>query len=244
LGCPFIRTGRGNGQACSGLRRDSQRRDLATRWLCVIKRLPCVRSRRDSASNLQVNTPARPETHQSGRRRCANSISRRERGFADLCLTHRTELLMPTTQPPPRLFLCARCRSAVTICSYCDRGQRYCSADCSLLSRTLAQRAASKRYQDSRKGRHAHAQRQAQWRARLRSVKQIVTHQGSPPPPRSDVLPPDQATSPHSCAKQSCTCHFCGRSVSVFLRQGFLGYRFRHATQQTVRSTELHDYCP
>ena len=55
---------------------------------------------------------------------------------------------MPTTQPPPRLFLCARCRSAVTICSHCDRGQRYCSADCSRLARSCAQRAAAKRYQD------------------------------------------------------------------------------------------------
>jgi hypothetical protein len=147
---------------------------------------------------------------------------------------------MPTDQPPPRSFLCARCRRAVTICSHCDRGQRYCSADCSRLARTCAQRAASKRYQGSRKGRHAHARRQGQWRAR----QQIVTHQGSPPPPCADVLPPDEASAPQTGANQSCKCHFCGRSVSVFVRQGFLGCRFRHPSNRTLRSADLHDYCP
>ena len=151
---------------------------------------------------------------------------------------------MPTTQPPPRLFLCARCRSAVIICSPCDRGQRYCSADCSRLARSCAQRAAAQRYQNSRKGRHAHARRQGQWRARQQSVKQIVTHQGSPPPPCAGVLPPDEAIAPQTGANQSCKCHFCGRPVSAFVRQGFLGYRFRPPSNRTLRSADLHDYCP
>ena len=147
---------------------------------------------------------------------------------------------MPTTQPPPRLFLCALCRCAVIICSPCDRGQRYCGATCSRQARSCAQRAASKRYQNSRKGRLAHARRQAQWRAR----KKIVTHQGSPPPPCDGVLPSDEATAPQTGANQSCKCHFCGRSVSVFVRQGFLGWRFRHPSSQTLRSTDLHDHYP
>jgi hypothetical protein len=147
---------------------------------------------------------------------------------------------MSTEQPPPRLFLCARCRSAVVICSDCDRGQRYCSADCSRQARTCAQRAAAKRYQDSRKGRHAHARRQAQWRAR----KKKVTYQGSPPPPCADVLTPDEATARQTGANQSCKCHFCGRPVSVFVRQGFLGYRFRPPSNRTLRSADLHDHYP
>ena len=147
---------------------------------------------------------------------------------------------MPTTQPPPRLFLCARCRSAVTICSRCDRGQRYCSAACSRLARSCAQRAAAQRYQSSRKGRHAHAQRQAQWRAR----QQIVTHQASPPPPRADVLPPDESTALQTGAHLICKCHFCGRSVSAFVRQAFLGSRFRHPSNRTLWSTHLHDHDP
>jgi hypothetical protein len=147
---------------------------------------------------------------------------------------------MPTTQPPPRLFLCARCRSAVIICSHCDRGQRYCSAACSHQARTCSQRAASKRYQDSRKGRHAHARRQGQWRAR----QQMVTHQGSPPTPCADVLPPDETAALQASANQTCKCHFCGRSVSVFVRLGFLGCRFRHPSSRTLRSTDLHDHYP
>jgi len=147
---------------------------------------------------------------------------------------------MQTDQPPPRSFLCARCRCTVLICSHCDRGQRYCSAACSRQARACAQRAAAKRYQDSRKGRHAHARRQSQWRAR----QQIVTHQGSPPPPCTDVLPSDEVTAPQTGANQSCQCHFCGRLVSAFVRQVFLGCRFRPPWNRTLRSADLHDYCP
>ena len=147
---------------------------------------------------------------------------------------------MPTTQPPPRLFLCARCRSAATICSRCDRGQRYCSAECSRQARSCAQRAAAKRYQSSRKGRHAHARRQGQWRAR----QQMVTHQGSPPPPCPDVLPADETTASQTAANQTCQCHFCGRSVSVFVRQDFLRCRFRHPLNPSVWSADLHDHYP
>jgi hypothetical protein len=49
----------------------------------------------------------------------------------------------PAPPTPPRRFLCARCRSPVLICSHCDRGQRYCSAACSLQARSCAQRAAA-----------------------------------------------------------------------------------------------------
>lgn len=147
---------------------------------------------------------------------------------------------MPTDQPPPRSFLCARCRCAVIICSHCDRGQRYCSAACSRQARSCAQRAAGKRYQASRKGRHAHARRQRQWRSR----QQIVTHQGSPPVPSFDVLPTDQATASQADVNQNCKCHFCGRSVSVFVRQDFLRCRFRHPLSQPAWSTDSHEHYP
>ena len=35
-----------------------------------------------------------------------------------------------------RLFLCARCRDQVLLCSHCDRGQVYCSRACSVASRS------------------------------------------------------------------------------------------------------------
>lgn len=143
-------------------------------------------------------------------------------------------------EPPPRRFLCARCRVPALVCGHCDRGQRYCSADCSRLARSCAQRAAAKRYQNSRKGRHAHARRQGQWRAR----QQMVTHQGSPPPTCTDVLPADEATAQQPGVNQSCQCHFCGRSVSAFVRLGFLGYRFRPPSNRTLRSADLHDHYP
>lgn len=147
---------------------------------------------------------------------------------------------MQTSQPPPRLFLCARCRNAVVLCSHCDRGQRYCSAACSRQARSCAQRAAGKRYQDSRQGRHAHARRQGQWRAR----QQSVTHQGSPPPPCTDVLHPDETAALQTSANQPCKCHFCGRLVSVFVRRDFLRCRFRHPLNQSVWSADLHDHFP
>lgn len=140
--------------------------------------------------------------------------------------------------PLPRRFVCARCRRAVLICSHCDRGQRYCSAACSLQARSCAQRAAAKRYQDSRKGRHAHAKRQRQWRAR----QQRVTHQGSPPQPCADVLPSSETTALHLGANLHCTCHFCGHSVSDFVRLDFLRGRFRHPPNATIWRSDSHGH--
>jgi len=144
----------------------------------------------------------------------------------------------PPLSPPPRRFLCARCRCTVLICSHCDRGQRYCSASCSQQARSGAQRTAGKRYQDSRKGRHAHAQRQGRWRAR----QQIVTHQGSPPPPCAGVLPPGDETALNPDTSQPCKCHFCGRSVSDFVRLDFLRCRLRHPPQPSLWRSDSHGH--
>ncbi len=160
--------------------------------------------------------------------------------------THGNGASMPTAQhappqppsPPPRRFVCALCRCPVLICSHCDRGQRYCSAACSHQARSGAQRAAGKRYQDSRKGRHAHARRQGQWRAR----QQTVTHQGSPPPPCADVLPPGETTALIPDASQRCQCLFCGRSVSNFVRLDYLRCRFRRPSKPSVWSTDSHGH--
>ena len=62
-----------------------------------------------------------------------------------------------------RLFLCARCRRQVLICSRCDRGQRYCGARCSGPARRESLRAAGRRYQHSRRGRHCRAERQRRY---------------------------------------------------------------------------------
>lgn len=50
-----------------------------------------------------------------------------------------------------RFFLCGRCRSQVTICRSCDRGQRYCGQDCARAARRESVREAERRYQRSRR---------------------------------------------------------------------------------------------
>ena len=87
-----------------------------------------------------------------------------------------------------RLFLCARCRDQVLLCSHCDHGQLYCSRACSFAGRRERRQQSAQRYQDSRGGRLKHAARTACWRTRRRSRHLAsagddidkVTHQGCP----------------------------------------------------------------
>ena len=86
-----------------------------------------------------------------------------------------------------RLFLCARCRDQVLLCSHCDHGQQYCSRTCSGIRRRERRRETARHYQSSVRGRLKHAARSASWRSRQRrSVRadapqdqaNKVTHQG------------------------------------------------------------------
>jgi len=87
-----------------------------------------------------------------------------------------------------RLFLCARCRDQVLLCSQCDRGQLYCGRACSFAGRRERRRETAQRYQRGRAGRLKHAARSACWRKRRASLRQgdagadidKVTHQGCP----------------------------------------------------------------
>jgi hypothetical protein len=125
-----------------------------------------------------------------------------------------------------RLFNCARCGDQVVICSCCDRGHCYCQG-CALAARQESRRTAGKRYQHSRRGRLAHAERQRRYRAR----RQKVTHQGSPaPPPAALLVPESRALAPsgepaEAPVVEGLRCHFCGRTCSVFVRLGFLRQR-------------------
>jgi hypothetical protein len=98
---------------------------------------------------------------------------------------------------PARLYLCARCRVQVILCSRCDRGNRYCGRQCWHEARTEARRQAAQRYQRSWPGRIAHAQRSRRWRLRRAARDGAgvagddahnVTHQGSPPGESSALL--------------------------------------------------------
>ena len=70
-----------------------------------------------------------------------------------------------------RLFLCARCRDQVLLCSHCDRGQLYCSRACSFARRHERRRETAQRYQSSA-GRLKHAARTA-LAERRRSLRQV-----------------------------------------------------------------------
>ena len=127
-------------------------------------------------------------------------------------------------QSSARLFNCARCRCQVVICSHCDRGNLYCGKRCSQAARRQSVRAAGERFQKSRRGRFAHAERQRRYRRRRR---QKVTHQGSLPGPPDETLPVESRTSaergevPAAVAGEGIRCHLCGRLCSEFVRQGF-----------------------
>jgi len=115
--------------------------------------------------------------------------------------------------PAGRLFLCARCRVQVVLCSRCDRGNRYCGRPCWRLAHDAARRDSAGRYQRSRRGRLVHAERSRRWRQRRDARdagdggdtgehgqdggghEQNVTHQGCPPGP---VAAPLVACTPHT----------------------------------------------
>jgi len=142
-----------------------------------------------------------------------------------------------------RLFLCARCRTRVLICSCCDRGQVYCAGGCAREARRLAQRAAGTRYQASRRGRFAHALRARRYRYRQKNV----THQGSPPAPPDDLLSEDPAAANAASSSgdfpqtPAWRCHWCGCRCPDFVRQDFL--RRRRSRTVAPRGPE-HDHFP
>jgi hypothetical protein len=126
-----------------------------------------------------------------------------------------------------RLFLCAKCREQVVVCSRCDRGQIYCSGDCSGVARRQSLREAAHRYRQTSRGRKTGAARTDRFRAR----KRIVTHQGSPPQPPDDLLPAGATVTTNDISpaerpqRLALHCHWCGRPCLPGLRQDFLRRR-------------------
>ena len=130
-----------------------------------------------------------------------------------------------------RTLTCAYCRAVVLVCSHCDRGQRYCSAQCRDQARDVAQRAAAVRYQSTPRGRSGHARRQRRYRAR--EVQKKVTHQGSQALGCGDVLTSElsveaPATRKVALAATAWHCQWCGRTLAGVIRRDFL----RHARFQ------------
>lgn len=124
----------------------------------------------------------------------------------------------------PRLYCCALCHAQAVICSHCDRGQIYCSAQCSKIARLKSCREAEKRYQLTPAGKHKHADRQKRYRERLNKK---VTDQGSATPTHNGLLDSvknktkDIDKSQGSRTRRCCICH---KIVSPWFRNGFLRY--------------------
>lgn len=130
-----------------------------------------------------------------------------------------------------RFFLCRLCQAQTLLCGPCDRGQIYCSKDCSRVARRRATRASGQRYQATRRGRHAHALRARTYRAR----RNKVTHQGSPPPVADALLPISLVvvtTEPSSSLSAPPLvvghCQRCGVRCSTFVRLDFQRRRPAH----------------
>lgn len=132
-----------------------------------------------------------------------------------------------------RLFNCARCHALTIICRACDRGQRYCPSTCRVQARLESQRRASRLYQNTRRGRHANAERQRRYRERQRKN---ITHHGSTVPSQPVVLPDrakevtDSSPAMAQATYPALHCHFCKKSCSSFLRRDFLCSSSRRPT--------------
>ena len=138
-------------------------------------------------------------------------------------------------EPPARRYLCACCRNPVLVCSRCDRGNRYCK-ECAPKQRRNCVRAAGQRYQASRRGRHAHAQRQRHWRAK----RAKVTHQGSPSHDLPALLPPEATAIEVETPQPPWQCHFCGCDCVEFVRIDFLRRRIRRLARLTHQKEPHH----
>lgn len=74
---------------------------------------------------------------------------------------------MPTPAKPLfRQRFCRACRALFFICSYCDRGQVYCSETCRQPARRAQLRQANRRHQQTARARLAHSRRQHAYRLR------------------------------------------------------------------------------
>ena len=157
--------------------------------------------------------------------------------------------------PIGRLFLCARCRAQVVLCSRCDRGNIYCGTACARARRHESIRAAGKRYQGSRAGRFAHAARARRYRAR----RQNVTHQGSAPTPLAALLMPAAVLLPPASntgrdavvatvvaliGTSTPRCSRCGALRAIAVRQGWLRQHRRASGHLTgsKRSASADDF--
>lgn len=131
-------------------------------------------------------------------------------------------------KPPFRQRFCRApgCRGLFFICSYCDRGQVYCSQSCRQSAREQQRRAANRRHRQTLSGRLAHSRRQHAYRLRRQRARENkVTDHSSQAQLR--VRPSRRVSSlylmsvkfaPLRAPRGLLVCRFCGRQ-GQFLRR-------------------------
>ena len=140
--------------------------------------------------------------------------------------------MAPPGKPPFRQRFCRvpGCRVLFFICSYCDRGQVYCSQTCRQHAREQQRRAANRRHRQTLSGRLAHSRRQHAYRLRRRRAsyrqrENKVTDHSSPAPLR--VRPSRRVSSfyllstnfgPLRLSRGLLVCRFCGRQGQFLKR--------------------------
>ena len=133
-------------------------------------------------------------------------------------------------RPDSRRLVCDRCRTAVYICSWCDRGHRYCSRRCREAARRQTLVSAGRRYQQTRRGRRRHACRQQAYRERQ---KRKVTHHPCRTPSGSATVAAcvregvvrHQRMALEPPGRRELRCKVCGEACERVVRHDFLRCR-------------------
>jgi hypothetical protein len=73
-----------------------------------------------------------------------------------------------------RQRFCIGCRAVFYICSYCDRGHRYCGTSCRESRRRQLHREANRRYQQTAYGKADHCDRQRDYRERQAQITRVT----------------------------------------------------------------------
>ncbi len=122
-----------------------------------------------------------------------------------------------------RLFNCLGCRAQVIICRYCDRGNIYCGPNCAMSARKESLKLAAQRYQQTRGGKHKHAERQRRYRSR--QAKSVTHHSSISGNPKRDSAVANAKKVSEPVLTQGYCCSFCGNGSARFLRSGFLRHQ-------------------
>ena len=132
-------------------------------------------------------------------------------------------------RPDCRRFVCDLCRRAQYLCSWCDRGHRYCSDRCRESARRRSLREAGRRYQQTPRGRRLHARRQQAYRERRR--KKVTHHRCPRPESSAKVRECDSSRVPARAPARSLArdgsrrCSRCQKPCEAVIRHDFLRQR-------------------